>query len=695
MGIVKAAIETYASDGSLSSRKFVNTVIAAQINKDSERAVDTAQFTFPAQTPVDIGNGILYIQDIVDTGFLRGIWNFQYSLKDESGNALDGTSSNEAVSKYGKDGTLTDVPNALFTGTICRGLASSGDSISVTNSSLIDFSGQFDVTMWFTCRTSADSNTNPKYLLDKLDGGTQGISIYTSSGTSQVLTVDMWNTVNGLTNITGTRIVNDENWHFLRLVRTADNNIKLYLDGIQEGTTATTADSFSNTSNLIFGDNPSATVNTRNLYGYLLQIRLYCGGTLSDSDAGIVYSYKPQPYTMKFGGIVWQINDNTDSKVVSCKSFAQVLGNIELTFDNLTTTTGSPPASPYIANNVYEGKKCDQIISDFVTNVLSGWTLMFVPTTGTAIARYVASGNLLSNIFYLLMTESGGSNGGNLTFFTTARKVIIVENVGVDHTTAPGAITFKGVQVGGKYDITNDGTDDTIYTNSVTVSAGKAVAVFHETATPANLAVRSSVLQFSPISATVQVPAGTYLKMDNSASPGANTFQIDTENKQIVFSTAFNGSTAYVVDYTYEDTANLYWNNQDSTGITQNGQYSRNYNVPQFKDFFSVRLFAANIITKFGNSVNHVIPQRIRINAPVLVNNVRENFKITVVSGVKGINSSYIIKQIVWKYPDGTTQIEAGDFLYDMYDLDNSTTSTVVQNTQTYTVTKNVTKSSS
>lgn len=695
---VRSIIETYKSDGTINTRKIVGTTINASVQKDSERAVDTASFTFPAQTSVDIGNGILYVQDIVDTSYLRALWNFHYNILDESGFALDGTSTNEAVGLYDVD----VFSNIRFYNTVYRKFTADGDHITITdptsradglNGQIMDFSGQFDIMFWFTCDSTSG---NPKVILDKLNGGTTGISIYVSTGASGVITVDMYNS-SVLTNITGSTVVNDSKWHFARIVRNGVSDIKLYVDGVQDGSTANSSSSFqNNTPSLVIGNVP-ASHTTHFFSGRILQMRIYCGGILSDNDASLVFSSKPQPYTMKFGGPVWKIDDNTDNKVVYCKSFAQQLGLINLTYDNLTTSSGSPPASPYIAHNVYVGKTADVIITDFFTNLLSSWTLRIVPTFGTSIAKYVASGTLLTNMFYLLYTESSGVNGGKLTFFTTARKVLIIENTNVDHTQAAGhdgALNFIGVQAGGKYDITNDGADDSVYTNDVQVSSFVSTASFHETDSPGVGVLRSKTLQFAPISATVQVPAGTYLKMDNSASPAVNTFQIDTLNKQIVFSTAPNPSTV-VIDYQYEDTANLFWRSSDATGVTQNGTYSKIYNIPQLQDYFSIRLFVANILTRFGNSGSHVIPQRIRIVAPNLVNAIRENFKVSVVSGVKGINTSATVKQITWTYPNTQTVIELGDFVYDMYDLYNTTNVNTLQNQQAYTDVKNVTKSSS
>lgn len=676
MTIVKLIREVYDNSGNVSSRKAINTVLTAEVHKDSERAVDSATFEFPMQNAIKENDGLLYVQDIVDTRYLTGIWDFHYSIKDESGNALDGTCANEAVTLY--DNITLD----KFANTVYRKVASSGDHISVTDSSnLVDFSGQFDIYCWFS---TGDTGVNTKYILDKEDGVT-GIFIRITSGTSGTVVCDF---NNGAFTINGTKIVNDNTWHLLRLVRNSANDIKLYIDGQQDGSTVNTSTSFkNNAATLTFGTNPNAVpTSSRLLLGKLLQIRIYCGGILSDSDASTVFSYMPQPYTMKFGGIVTQIEDGTDSKKVFCKSFGKILSDVQATFNNLTTQSGdyNTTLTNYINHNVYVGKTIGNIITDLVSNLLSGWTLMFVPSAGNILTKYVASGSFLANMFYLIYTQSDV-----FTFFSTARKTLIVESVGQDHTVTPSAIAFKGVQLGGRYDISDDGKDDQSYINDVQVTGAIATAVDHKTATTSD-GNKAVVLNFYPISAQVQQPNGTYLPMDSSPTPAAGKYYIDTENKRIVFGTAFAASTC-TIDYTYEDTINLYFRGSDATGITKNGRYSKAFNIPQYKDYIQLAAFVNNIMSRFGNNTTHTIPQRVKIIAPNLVNNIRENFKVSVTSGVKGIvDTAYTIKQIVYYYPQVRTEIHLGDFLYDMYDINSAGTNATDQNIDSYSKTKNV-----
>jgi len=76
---------------------FINGVTKNALNvslqKQGERAIDQIKMMLPANVSVEVNDRILWVQDFVDLGNLSAIYNFQASVKDESGNLNHGTAT--------------------------------------------------------------------------------------------------------------------------------------------------------------------------------------------------------------------------------------------------------------------------------------------------------------------------------------------------------------------------------------------------------------------------------------------------------------------------------------------------------------------------------------------------------------------------------------------------------------------------
>ena len=76
------------------------TVMSADLEKQGERSIDQIKVMLPANVGIDINDKLLYLQDFADLNNLSAIYNFQQSVKDESGNANHGTGTDIT---YGSD----------------------------------------------------------------------------------------------------------------------------------------------------------------------------------------------------------------------------------------------------------------------------------------------------------------------------------------------------------------------------------------------------------------------------------------------------------------------------------------------------------------------------------------------------------------------------------------------------------------
>ena len=90
MAWVKLFVE---SDG-VTTQKSVLTV---SLQKQGERSVDQIKIRLPPNESVDVNDKLLYLQDEADLTNLTAIYNFQGSVKDESGQLNHGTASKTLI----------------------------------------------------------------------------------------------------------------------------------------------------------------------------------------------------------------------------------------------------------------------------------------------------------------------------------------------------------------------------------------------------------------------------------------------------------------------------------------------------------------------------------------------------------------------------------------------------------------------
>ena len=110
----------------------------------------------------------------------------------------------------------------------------------------------------------------------------------------------------------------------------------------------------------------------------------------------------------------------------------------------------------------------------------------------------------------------------------------------------------------------------------------------------------------------------------------------------------------------------------DLTSIGLIGLYSKRIIAPQLTDGAAAITFGNNFITSHKD-----VNSRYTIQAPTLINFVRENFLVNIVNEIKNLNVDKTIKSITWTYPEGKTVFEAGDFLVDAFDIEKTSSETI------------------
>ena len=192
---------------------FVNsvakTILSASLEKIGERGIDQINIRFPANVGIEINQKLLYLQDNVDLANLVGIYNFQGSVKDESGINNHGTASNITFGTDSWDGK-----SATFNG--------SNGKITIADDTTLDFSEKFDIVMWLKWTAT----TSPMYVVSKRSATSNGWAISTNKTTAGDVAFHI-----GSSSVTSsTAGYNDGEWHMVRIKRNTANLVTLYVD---------------------------------------------------------------------------------------------------------------------------------------------------------------------------------------------------------------------------------------------------------------------------------------------------------------------------------------------------------------------------------------------------------------------------------------------------------------------------------
>lgn len=633
--------------------EYERNLLSADVLLEGERGVDIATFKVRPDELVSNGDEVFYIQDIVDTIYLRGCWNFQGNCRDESGYKQDGN-----------DGTYTadfiDNPSAIYTRNSPRVIRfnASGERVTVTNKNfpatsnkIMDFSGQFDIVLSYSPEVFP---TDQSIVFSKSTGGIGGgIEIGTSSGDPGYVYIELFRQDGTLATITGSNIdLRDTEYHLVRLKRDENNLVTVTVDGTSEYSGTITGD-FGCTSDLVFGDNFHS--GSSNHYeGKIAMVRVYCGGYLSDIDFYDLLYSKRIPYVMKFGGSVWSV-EGTDIKIVECKSFGKLLNEIKVTKDLLDARDES--ATNNGIDNVFLDDPIDRMTMNIIitqifehTDALSDWLIDDRTGASTVISKYIASGSI-SSIIGKFVTRSTD------TFFSTPRKVFTIESIGEDVT---DHIFTNGLGV----EVINDGSSDITTVNDLEVIGDSELNHYEELFSGDASNKIFTLSNSSPVIVTVEHPVGTV------KSPNGD-YVVDFESGTITFTVAPASAANNVkIKYESENSSNLYFRSEDATSIASIGRYSSRIYYIGLKDLAELASFSSQYITQHKD----ILP-RVSIKASSHINYIRPNQQVEVVNDLKSIDytdPNYItIKSIQYKYPEFLTVIHVGDYVLNDYDVEN------------------------
>ena len=668
------------------------------VERNGTRAIDTGVFYCPKNVPITKGDDIAYVQDPVNTTYLTGIWNFFDNTRDESGHELDGAED----ATYVTDADYTDGCNGrvIKFSTATKAVKIVDRAATSTSLKLMDFTGQFDIMIWFTSGSNTPDDdegvlfgkgtSSLKIQIETIhDSGAQYVKAQIGSS-SNIITGSNVNTLNATTkDATG--------YHWVRLKRDGANLVTLSVDGTSEGTATVVGDVAATSTDLyIGGDYQGGNIPDH----YVSQVRMYCGGFITDEEFLTLRGTYRQPNTIKFGGTVWKIDEKPTHKIAHCKGYAKKLHDIEVDPDDSNpswTTTGG------IYRNRYTAKDGFTIIKDLMKSY-TGITnsSILVPDLGNnnisgssyTYAEYTALGSLYSNIVSL--TINGRSDS---SFSIDGRKILRIEDQDIDYSGDTGGDFSPIIFKNGNIKVIDLGWDDSTLVTQLTAKAAVRVLQYTQTLAASSFwsydppsSTDTNIIRYTntPISNTavtvtvVQDDGGTptltnitqNFRETGTEPSGLTEYKViqDGAHTKIVFgANAENSADSYTVKYDYEP---LGTDDYYHTGRQNHGTYgiiTKQIYLPQLTQSknntyngTSLSNWVGRYLARFSS-----LNRRFRIQAPTLINHVRENFLVQVIDSFHGQDSiiRLMVKNVKYYYPEGITEINCGEHFLDSFDL--------------------------
>ena len=590
---------------------IASTLITASLTKEGERAVDQMRISIPKSTTITVNQEIKYIQDMVDTGRLIAIYNFQGNVEDESGYSYHGTASNIT---YGTDSW--GGKSGIFNGT--------STNVTVTHNSRFDFSKLYDIFIW----AKWTSTTTGMYLLSKrIEGdvfqdnvyqtnvfttaGDAGLFIQTNTTTAGDVRVQ----IGGNVITSSTAGYNDGEWHLIRVSRNRDNLVTLSIDTVSKGTATITVNATTTASLTIGSDFYGNYFN-----GEISRVRIY-NDKILDEAASSLYSERNPRSVIKFGGRITKIDSDLVKTEIVAQSFGKILAETEI---NGTVFTNRAPE--YIVETLVEDK------TDLTYSSSSSGS-------GITLSQYTADGKLIDILKDLAALT-------NRVFYTTGSKLLIFDDASFNDLSLV-------LEHGKNIKIEDDGYDDTEVVNDLTVLGQNLMYSTIDTFN-GNNSLTVFTLDNNPV--VVRVLVGGVAKTPEE------DYDFDTMARTITFATApATGSNNITVEYDFERP--LYIRGVRETSITTYGRHAKKLNLP----WISTKQDGIRFVQSYLNRYKD-ISRKVKVESGRLLNSLQENDIVHLTNAQKAIDDDFVIKSIQWSYPQMSTTIEVGEYYFDFFE---------------------------
>ena len=385
---------------------------------------DTAKFKYTIESDINEEDEISYIQDVADVDYLEAVWNFQLSTRDEGGYDFDGDDLSEDRFEL-LIGSI-DVNQ----GTYALTFDALNQGVTIPTSTQLerrcDFSKQFDIFILATPdNTQLSGITNP--IIFSKYNGSFGLEIgmtnvnntwrafirYIQNGTVFTQTGEEIITTSG-----------DAQASLIRCWKDGTNTLYVSVNDIDDIVIPNVNFSLhAPDTNIIFGNGNS----NGDYKGKLHQIRIYSGSHQTSANASIIFASRFTPTTMKFAGIVINVESDGKIKTVQCRSWGDTLYSKTLSSRLYESATPSDIRTGNVYNTTTQLRPIFDDMLELVDNTLT------IKTRSSLVLVDEASiiGVGRSSLIFSILLESL-----DMVFTVTPRRLVIIEpaeGLGTNH----------------------------------------------------------------------------------------------------------------------------------------------------------------------------------------------------------------------------------------------------------------------
>jgi hypothetical protein len=477
------------------------------------------------------------------------------------------------------------------------------------------FCGMFDIILWVNYTSSSTQNFISNRLVSDCSEG------YRIGGVGACGEIRA--RIRGA-NITSSCTGWDDGvWHMVRVYRNSSNLVTLEIDNTFQGSASASGDlTRCGPTNIGF----DANICSSNYFnGAINVIRMYKGRNLSPEQATRIYEDVTATSLMKISGHVTKVNKKIVKKDVVVQSVGEQLATVEVRAQG------------------YNCRSPEYIIADLIRTNTDLIPHHHGCPTGITIENFNADGKLIDLLRDLTQMSMK-------TFHTDALGQFHLHDPSFNCT----CFTFTH---GGNAQNFEEVDDDTEIINDLLILG--------------EVKRYDKVEVFDACSPACCIPDGCNKTFSLTNSPiGGSVFIGCTEqepevcyvfcalNSQVVFNCAPAVCTTVTVNYEYDLT--LIVTGDNTCSIATHGKHSKRLIMPWIRTRTDGVKFVSNYLNRFKD-----IRTAYKVTLPVLKNSLKEGDVVTLVNDIKGINSTFVVKSLTYRYPDMKTDVLLGEFMFD------------------------------
>ena len=113
----------------------------------------------------------------------------------------------------------------------------------------------------------------------------------------------------------------------------------------------------------------------------------------------------------------------------------------------------------------------------------------------------------------------------------------------------------------------------------------------------------------------------------------------------------------------------MYIRATNSESIAEHGVHAKKLIMPWIRNRFDGIRFVQSYINRYKD-----IRINIEVEVPTLFNSIAENDIVHLKNSIKNIDDDFVVKSIIWEYPQSLTTLNLGEYNFDFLEIDKQIT---------------------